>query len=344
MSPDWQLDSPASVTPSSAAARRCSRARRAGTEQALGTPVQLFEQRPVTAVDAGRLETPAGTIRARQPMLALNAWATGWPLGRARTRCGVTVRVREWAAGGRRRTAAALQLPLLKAPVPWVDRHFFPGGQGFRSVVWGVARRVRLIAAQSVPLPRADQGHARDRRAPRIPAAIDACLRAGRACTRWTLRDVLLPVGAGAIEGPLSAPPRARPLTFLRDETAPQRRVFTRGRARPGSSGSACPATSKDASTPAASRRAARHTVSFARSRSTALETIYAHLDHVDHRRHAGGLRHGEAEACRAGRPHLNLDGHRGVQGRFEQDHARDLGSRDARNSQERRFDLSHEN
>jgi glycine/D-amino acid oxidase-like deaminating enzyme len=53
--------------------------------------VQLFEHTPVTAVDAGRLETPAGTIRAPELVLALNAWATGWPLGRRQTTFGSAV-------------------------------------------------------------------------------------------------------------------------------------------------------------------------------------------------------------------------------------------------------------
>ena len=47
--------------------------------------VQLFEHTPVTAVQPGTLETAGGTVRAREVVLALNAWATGWPLGGRQT-------------------------------------------------------------------------------------------------------------------------------------------------------------------------------------------------------------------------------------------------------------------
>ena len=47
--------------------------------------VQLFEHTPVTAVQPARLETPGGPVRAREIVLALNAWATGWPLGGRQT-------------------------------------------------------------------------------------------------------------------------------------------------------------------------------------------------------------------------------------------------------------------
>ncbi len=47
--------------------------------------VQLFEQTPVTAVQPGRVGTPGGIVRAREIVLALNAWATGWPLGGRQT-------------------------------------------------------------------------------------------------------------------------------------------------------------------------------------------------------------------------------------------------------------------
>ena len=53
--------------------------------------VQLFEHTPVTAVQHGRLDTPAGTVRAAEIVLALNAWATGWPLGRWQTTFGSAV-------------------------------------------------------------------------------------------------------------------------------------------------------------------------------------------------------------------------------------------------------------
>ena len=53
--------------------------------------VQLFEHTPVTAIESGRLETPTGTVRAAEIVLALNAWATGWPLGRRQTTFGSAV-------------------------------------------------------------------------------------------------------------------------------------------------------------------------------------------------------------------------------------------------------------
>ena len=53
--------------------------------------VQLFEQTPVTAVHPGRLETPTGTVRAPEIVLALNAWSTGWPLGRRQTTFGSAI-------------------------------------------------------------------------------------------------------------------------------------------------------------------------------------------------------------------------------------------------------------
>ena len=53
--------------------------------------VELFEHTPVTAVQAARLDTPVGTVRAPELVLALNAWATGWPLGRRQTTFGSAV-------------------------------------------------------------------------------------------------------------------------------------------------------------------------------------------------------------------------------------------------------------
>jgi glycine/D-amino acid oxidase-like deaminating enzyme len=47
--------------------------------------VQIFERTPVTAVSPGSLETPAGTVRAAEVVLALNAWGTSWPLNRRQT-------------------------------------------------------------------------------------------------------------------------------------------------------------------------------------------------------------------------------------------------------------------
>ena len=53
--------------------------------------VELFEHTPVTEVQPGRLDTPAGTVRAPELVLALNAWATGWPLARWQTTFGSAV-------------------------------------------------------------------------------------------------------------------------------------------------------------------------------------------------------------------------------------------------------------
>ena len=53
--------------------------------------VELFEHTPVTDVQPGRLDTPVGTVRAPELVLALNAWATGWPLARWQTTFGSAV-------------------------------------------------------------------------------------------------------------------------------------------------------------------------------------------------------------------------------------------------------------
>jgi glycine/D-amino acid oxidase-like deaminating enzyme len=58
---------------------------------ALATGVQLFERTPVTALEPGALETPAGRVRARELVVALNAWGTGWPLGGRQTTFGSAV-------------------------------------------------------------------------------------------------------------------------------------------------------------------------------------------------------------------------------------------------------------
>jgi glycine/D-amino acid oxidase-like deaminating enzyme len=52
---------------------------------ALDAGVLLFERTPVTAIRNGTLETPGGEARAREIVLALNAWGTGWPLTRRQT-------------------------------------------------------------------------------------------------------------------------------------------------------------------------------------------------------------------------------------------------------------------
>ena len=53
--------------------------------------VQLFEHTPVSSVRPGSLGTPGGAVRADEIVLALNAWATGWPLGRRQTTFGSAV-------------------------------------------------------------------------------------------------------------------------------------------------------------------------------------------------------------------------------------------------------------
>ena len=47
--------------------------------------VQLFEHTPATTVQQGTVVTPGGTVRTREIVLALNAWATGWPLAGRQT-------------------------------------------------------------------------------------------------------------------------------------------------------------------------------------------------------------------------------------------------------------------
>lgn len=47
--------------------------------------VQIFEHSPVTDVRSGSVETPAGSVRAAEIVLALNAWGTGWPLNGRQT-------------------------------------------------------------------------------------------------------------------------------------------------------------------------------------------------------------------------------------------------------------------
>jgi len=51
----------------------------------LDAGVELFERTPVTGVRDRALETPGGTVRARELVLGLNAWGTGWPLAGRQT-------------------------------------------------------------------------------------------------------------------------------------------------------------------------------------------------------------------------------------------------------------------
>jgi glycine/D-amino acid oxidase-like deaminating enzyme len=58
---------------------------------ALDAGIDLYEHTPVTAVEPGRLETPAGVVRAREIVLALNVWGTTWPLGGRQTAFGSAI-------------------------------------------------------------------------------------------------------------------------------------------------------------------------------------------------------------------------------------------------------------
>jgi glycine/D-amino acid oxidase-like deaminating enzyme len=52
---------------------------------AVAAGVTLHEGTPVTRVEPGALTAPGGRVRAPELVLALNAWATGWPLGGRQT-------------------------------------------------------------------------------------------------------------------------------------------------------------------------------------------------------------------------------------------------------------------
>jgi glycine/D-amino acid oxidase-like deaminating enzyme len=52
---------------------------------ALAGGVRIHEHTPVTSVAPHALDTPGGKVRARETVLALNAWGTGWPLGGRQT-------------------------------------------------------------------------------------------------------------------------------------------------------------------------------------------------------------------------------------------------------------------
>ena len=52
---------------------------------ALDAGVALFESSPATRVGDGEVVTPGGVVRAREVVLALNAWATAWPLAGRQT-------------------------------------------------------------------------------------------------------------------------------------------------------------------------------------------------------------------------------------------------------------------
>ena len=53
--------------------------------------VEVFERTPVTGVWNGVLETPVDLVWAEEIVLALNAWATGWPLAARQTTFGSAV-------------------------------------------------------------------------------------------------------------------------------------------------------------------------------------------------------------------------------------------------------------
>ena len=52
---------------------------------ALDAGVLLFERTPVREIRPGVLKAPVGEVRAREVVLALSAWGTGWPLSRRQT-------------------------------------------------------------------------------------------------------------------------------------------------------------------------------------------------------------------------------------------------------------------
>ena len=58
---------------------------------ALDAGVLLFERTPVTAIGVGALETPAGSVRTPEIVMAVNAWGTRWPLGGRQTNFGSAV-------------------------------------------------------------------------------------------------------------------------------------------------------------------------------------------------------------------------------------------------------------
>ena len=80
--------------------------------------VQLFEHTPVTAVESGRVATPDGTVRAREIVLALNAWATGWPLGGRQTTFASAVVLTE-------------PVPVLLAQIGWTGGEAVTDGRMF---------------------------------------------------------------------------------------------------------------------------------------------------------------------------------------------------------------------
>jgi glycine/D-amino acid oxidase-like deaminating enzyme len=61
---------------------------------AIASGVEVYEHTPVTTVRPGSptvLETPRGSVRAREVVLALNVWGTRWPLGGRQTNFGSAV-------------------------------------------------------------------------------------------------------------------------------------------------------------------------------------------------------------------------------------------------------------
>ena len=80
--------------------------------------IELFEHTPVTAVEPRRLETPGGTVRAREIVLALNAWGTSWPLGGSQTNFGSAVVLTE-------------PVPELLAEIGWTGGEAVTDGRTF---------------------------------------------------------------------------------------------------------------------------------------------------------------------------------------------------------------------
>jgi glycine/D-amino acid oxidase-like deaminating enzyme len=69
---------------------------RALRRAAVDAGVELFERTPVVGLRPGALETPAGRVRARDVVVATNAWAAGWrPVARRLTNFGSYVALTE---------------------------------------------------------------------------------------------------------------------------------------------------------------------------------------------------------------------------------------------------------
>jgi glycine/D-amino acid oxidase-like deaminating enzyme len=80
--------------------------------------VDLFESSPVTRIDDGRLAAALGEVRAREVVLALNAWGTRWPLSGRQTNFGSAVVLTE-------------PVPELLAEIGWTGNEAVTDGRMF---------------------------------------------------------------------------------------------------------------------------------------------------------------------------------------------------------------------